>query len=395
MNVSCLIIRNALEIQVINLSFADVFTKYSDKYKIFRESYHRGIFGLEIRHMPVTQLSTVKEITLKEKEICYSSDFKDGELSLFMFGSLIELKNLSKRILSGGNEDLGYKIMNTINNYENYYNVQYILGGKEFDFHCPYIMGILNVTPDSFSDGGLYLNTEAAVKHAIDMLNEGADIIDVGGESTRPGSEQVSEEEEMSRVVPVIEQILSIKKDALISVDTTKKNVAEKALKSGAKIVNDISGLTFDPSIVDVVKRYNAALVIMHIKGTPKNMQENPSYQDVVAEVYDFLFDRVMFAKRNGVEKLFIDPGIGFGKRIEDNFEIIKRLEDFKSIGVPVLIGISRKSFLGKTLNLDVNLRDTATSISDTIAVNNGARIIRTHNVLNAVQLKKILSYLN
>ncbi len=384
-----------MEIQIINLSYQDVFSKYSERYKIYRDAYQPGIFGLEIRHIPVTLSSIVKEIALKEKEICYSSGTKTGEISLFMLGPLLELKSLSRRILSGGNEDLGYRIINIINNFEGYNSIKYKIGEKEFSFNNSYVMGILNVTPDSFSDGGLYLNTDTAVNHALEMIDDGADIIDVGGESTRPGAEEVSEEEEANRVIPVIEKILSLRKDAVISIDTTKMRVAEKALECGAKMVNDISGLSFNPAMVEVVNKHRAALIIMHMKGTPKDMQQNPQYEDVVSEVYDFLFDKVMFAKRNGLEKIFVDPGIGFGKRVEDNFELIKRIEDFKSIGVPILIGVSRKSFLGKTLNLEVNLRDTATSIAETIAVKNGARIIRTHNTGNAVQLKKLLCHLN
>jgi dihydropteroate synthase len=263
--------------------------------------------------------------------------------------------------------------------------------GKEFE--SPLIMGILNVTPDSFSDGGNYFSKEKAVKHALEMFEKGADIVDVGGESTRPGSKPVSLEEEIRRVIPVINEILLQKPDSFLSIDTTKSDVALKACKAGVKIINDISGLTFDSEIVHVAKEFSASLVIMHIKGTPRNMQVNPYYENVVSEVYKFLEGQIQKAKNAGVEDIIVDPGIGFGKRVEDNFEILKNLSEFKKFDYPVLVGLSRKSFLGKVLNLDISERDTATSIAETIAIINGASIIRTHNVTNAVNARKLLNY--
>jgi dihydropteroate synthase len=253
-------------------------------------------------------------------------------------------------------------------------------------------MGILNVTPDSFSDAGKYFNKNAAIEYAIEMFDNGADIVDVGGESTRPGSNPVSEEEELKRVIPVIKGILKKSPEALLSVDTTKSNVAREACKTGVKIINDISGLTFDPEIAEVANEFSASLVVMHIKGIPKTMQVKPIYDDLVFEIYEFLYKQTESAKSKGVKNIIIDPGIGFGKRIEDNFEILRRLSDFKSLGYPILIGLSRKSFLGKTLDLDVDDRDTATVVAETIAIRNGAKIIRTHNVSNAVRTKKLLN---
>lgn len=178
--------------------------------------------------------------------------------------------------------------------------------------------------------------------------------------------------------------------------DTTKKNVAREALKRGAKIINDISGLTFEPEIANVVKEFNAGLVVMHIKGIPKDMQANPFYEDVTAEVYDFLAQRVSFARKAGVKDIMIDPGIGFGKRVMDNYELLKRLAEFKGFGLPILIGVSRKAFLGKTMGgLPPEERDTASVITEALAIRNGARIVRTHNVKNAVQAKKILKCLS
>ncbi len=273
------------------------------------------------------------------------------------------------------------------------YNV-YTIGNRKFKFDVPYVMGILNVTDDSFSDGGKYSNPEKALSHALEMIDDGADFIDIGGESTRPGSVGVSAELEMDRVVPVIEKILKEKPNTIISIDTTKSSVADAALNAGAKIVNDISAFNFDPNILGIVKKYDAAYVLMHIKGKPKEMQNNPYYNNVFKEIYDFLFDKLKIITDAGISKIFIDPGIGFGKRIEDNFEILRRLEDFKGLGYPILIGVSRKSFIGKTLNLDVDNRDIATSIIESVVIQNGASIIRTHNVKYGVQVCKLLKQL-
>jgi dihydropteroate synthase len=262
----------------------------------------------------------------------------------------------------------------------------------EHGLQFPLVMGVLNVTPDSFSDGGIYFLKEAAVEHALKMFKDGADIVDIGGESTRPGSESVTLEDENKRVIPVIYEILKRKPDSLLSIDTTKSDVAQEACKAGVRIINDISGLTFDPQIVEVAKEYSASLVIMHIKGTPKDMQDNPSYKNVISEIYEFLLVQSQKAKDAGVDKIIIDPGIGFGKRVEDNLEILRRLNEFKNLGYPILVGLSRKSFLGKILGLEVNERDTITSVAETMAIMNGAEIIRTHNVVNAVNARELLN---
>jgi len=255
-------------------------------------------------------------------------------------------------------------------------------------------MGIVNVTPDSFSDGGKYFSLDDAVNHALKLIDEGADIIDIGGESTRPGSDPVSLEEELRRTIPVIKNIHQQRKDVIISIDTTKSEVAKQALDSGAQIINDISGLTFDEKMIDIAKEYNSGVVIMHIKGNPKTMQENPEYRDVVKDVYDFLLVQIIKAKQNGIDKIIVDPGIGFGKRVEDNFSLIKNLDYFQSLGYPVMIGLSKKSFIGKTLNLDYDQREIGTIILETISVIKSARIIRTHNVKYCNQLVKLASHI-
>jgi dihydropteroate synthase len=268
----------------------------------------------------------------------------------------------------------------------------YDIGNKLFDFNKSYVMGILNVTPDSFSDGGSFYEKEKAVSYGLKMLEDGADIIDIGGESTRPGAAQVTADEELNRVIPVIEEILQHRPNTIISIDTTKQKVAETALKSGAKIVNDISGLTFEPGLANIISKYDAAVIIMHMKGTPKTMQINPFYDDVVSEVYDYFVSQTDFTVKSGINKIFIDPGIGFGKRLEDNLTLINNLSHFLQLNYPIVIGLSRKSFIGKILNLEPAQRDEASAILNAIAISNGARIIRTHNVKAGVQTCKLLN---
>lgn len=382
-------------IQLIHLSYSDVFKKDSSRYKIYRDVYQPGLYGLEIRNVPKQLASDVQKIILRENEICYKSENSINNLDLFIPGAIWNFKELSRRILSGGDEELGYKITNILKNYEEYDLKSYQIGSKNFNFALCFTMGILNVTPDSFSDGGLYFNEAEAVNHAISMMDAGADIIDVGGESTRPGAEPIDEKDELERVIPVIKKIIELKPDAVISVDTNKSKVAGEVLKNGAKIINDISGLTFDANILNVVKKYNAGLIIMHMKGKPGNMQQNPFYDDVVAEIFDHLYKQTNKAVKTGIKNIFVDPGIGFGKRFEDNIDLIRRLEDFKCLGYPIVIGVSRKAFLGNIIGAEVDQRDIATAIMETAAVKGGARIIRTHNIKIGTQVKQIFNQLH
>ena len=262
------------------------------------------------------------------------------------------------------------------------------------DFNITKIMGIVNVTPDSFSDGGKYFSLDNAVDRALKLIDDGADIIDIGGESTRPGSDPVSADEEINRTIPVIKKITNLRKDVIISIDTTKSNVAKQALDSGAQIINDISGLTFDNNMINTAKEFDAAVVIMHIKGNPKTMQDNPHYNDVVKEVFNFLLVQSKKAKQNGIEKIIVDPGIGFGKNIDDNFILIKNLDYFQSLSYPVMIGVSKKSFIGKTLSLDSDEREIGTVVLETISILKSARIIRTHNVKYCSQIVKLAAHI-
>lgn len=268
----------------------------------------------------------------------------------------------------------------------------YQIGAKIFNFEKSYVMGILNITTDSFSDGGMYLDESKAINYGLQMLEDGADILDIGGESSRPGAEPVSVEVEINRIIPVINGILAKNKDAVLSVDTTKSVVADEALKSGATIINDISGLLFDSKMPDIIKKHNASVIIMHIKGNPKTMQNNPEYGNIIEEIYDFLLKQSSKVSNAGIKNIFIDPGIGFGKTVDHNFEIINKLRYFRNLGFPIVFGASRKSFIGKTLNLDPVERDTASAIVNAVAINNGARIIRTHNVKYGVQTIKLMN---
>ena len=252
-------------------------------------------------------------------------------------------------------------------------------------------MGVLNVTPDSFSDGGQFLDTKIAVNHALRMADQGADIIDIGGESTRPGSDPVSINNELARVIPVIEGIRD-ESTIPISIDTYKSLVARKALEAGANIINDISGLNFDPEMVNIVREHKAPIVIMHIKGTPENMQVNPQYDDLIQEVIDYFQKQINLCRDNGVpkSKIILDPGIGFGKKLNDNFILIRELKRFTELGYPILIGPSRKSFIGLTLDLPVEQRIEGTAAAITTGIMNGARIIRVHDVLEMKRVQII-----
>lgn len=255
-----------------------------------------------------------------------------------------------------------------------------------------HIMGILNVTPDSFSDGGKFFKFEDAVARGMKMVEEGADIIDVGGESTRPGSDPVSTQEELSRVIPVISSLVG-RTDAPISVDTYKADVARQALDAGAQMINDISALRFDPQMKDLVRESGVPVALMHIKGTPKNMQKDPSYQNVIAEIAEYLKESIQMARDAGVEvgKIIIDPGIGFGKRLEDNLNILKNLKEFSILRCPILIGCSRKSFIGRILDLPAEERLEGSLAALAAAVINGANVVRVHDVKESKKVVDIL----
>jgi dihydropteroate synthase len=254
------------------------------------------------------------------------------------------------------------------------------------------IMGILNVTPDSFTDGGIFFQRDSAVEHGLRMAEHGADIIDIGGESTRPGSVPVDYEEEVRRTIPVIES-LSRRINFPISIDTYKADVAKRALDAGASMVNDISGLRFDPDMAGVVAEYRVPVVVMHIRGTPKNMQVNPEYEALIPEIMDYLRGSMRLAVDAGVgeDMIIIDPGIGFGKTLEHNLQILKHLHKFTLLGKPLLVGPSRKAFIGKLLgDAPTSERMEGTAAAVAISIMNGANIVRVHDVKEMVKVAKV-----
>jgi dihydropteroate synthase len=250
----------------------------------------------------------------------------------------------------------------------------------------PKLMGVVNVTPDSFSDGGLYLDPEAAIQHGVDLAEAGAAILDVGGESTRPGAEEVGVEEELRRVVPVIEGLEGV--EAQISVDTSKAAVAAAALDAGAEIVNDVTALRGDSEMAALCAERGATVVLMHMLGTPRTMQRDPVYEDVVADVKSFLAERMDVAIAAGIaeERIWLDPGIGFGKSAEHNLELLRRLAELGELGRPLAIGTSRKSFIGRVDGSDAGERLGGTIASSVLAAAEGAEILRVHDVAEVGQ---------
>ncbi len=255
-----------------------------------------------------------------------------------------------------------------------------------------YVMGILNVTPDSFSDGGRYQGVKTAFQHAQELADQGADIIDIGGESTRPGAKLVSDEEELARVIPVVQR-LAKEINLPISVDTTKYSVAQEALEAGASIINDISGLQKEPRLAQLAAKYKAGLVIMHMQGVcPQEMQVNPEYDDVVAEVIAFLRQQVDFALESGVDsdQIILDPGIGFGKRLEHNLMLLNRLAEFQVLNYPLLLGTSRKSLIGQVLGTPVDQRVEGTATTVALGIKAGADVVRVHDVQPMVRVAQM-----
>ncbi len=252
-------------------------------------------------------------------------------------------------------------------------------------------MGILNITPDSFSDGGRFTSEAAILAQAEIMISAGADLLDIGGESTRPGAQPVLLADEIDRVVGAVRSIRR-RHTIPISVDTTKAEVARLALDEGADLINDISGLRFDPAMVQLLRERRVPVVIMHMQGTPGNMQQNPTYTDVIGEITSFLAERIAWAESQGIprERIIVDPGLGFGKTVTHNLTILKHFDRFASLGCPVLIGHSRKSFIGKLLDCEVNERDFGTAILSGLCTMKGAALLRVHDVAATVQAVRL-----
>jgi len=252
------------------------------------------------------------------------------------------------------------------------------------------LMGVINVTPDSFSDGGAFIEPDAAVTHGKRLVAEGADILDIGGESTRPGADPVSEDEELWRVMPVLEGLQDV--GAKLSIDTMKPAVAKAALETGATIVNDVTAFRFAPEMAGLVAESGATTCLMHMLGEPRTMQLNPTYDDVVSDVKAFLEERLNFATSEGIseEKIWLDPGIGFGKNLEHNLELLRRLDELTALGRPIVIGTSRKSFLAKLTGRDVAERLAGTIATNVLALERGATIFRVHDVAEVGDALKV-----
>ena len=271
-------------------------------------------------------------------------------------------------------------------------NTQFLCGKFQLDLTRPHVMGIVNVTPDSFSDGGKYSSVDLAVEHALQLIAEGADILDIGGESTRPGADPVGLEEELRRVIPVIEALSKVT-TVPISIDTYKPEVMRAAIQAGADIVNDICALREDGAL-EIVANSNAGVCLMHMQGIPQTMQINPQYTDVVAEVKQFLADRVEACLAHGIarERIMLDPGFGFGKTTAHNVALIQHLSSFVELGFPLLVGLSRKSVLGRIAGGDEQQRLHAGLAASVISVMKGAKIVRVHDVKATVDALKVVA---
>lgn len=266
--------------------------------------------------------------------------------------------------------------------------------GKLLDFSTPKVMGILNVTPDSFYDGGKYLNEELLLKQVEKMLNDGADILDVGGMSSRPGSEIISAEEEIKRVLPVVQNIIKNFSKTIVSIDTLHSKTADICIKEGAHIINDISGGRYDNQMLQVVAKHDAPFIIMHMQGTPNTMQQNPNYGNVVNEVMDFFAERIAVCSKEGIVDLILDAGFGFGKTMEHNYTLLRNHQLFSTFYRPMLVGISRKGMITKLLDIKATDALNGTTVLNTIALVNGASLLRVHDVKEAKEAVRLFSAL-
>ncbi|MFH1422203.1 MAG: dihydropteroate synthase [Planctomycetota bacterium] len=356
-------------------------------------------FTIKLEGLPSSDCLILKYKMLEVDGTLFFSDsiLDKGVLAsdVILSGSKKQLELLKDNLKNENNNlsELGKEIIQVTEHYSrNSFNIDYS-GGSLKITNRPLIMGVINITPDSFFDGGDFYSTEHAIEHGIKLVEAGADILDVGGESTRPGAEEVSVTEELNRVIPVIGP-LTEKSTVPISIDTYKAEVALEAIAAGAKIVNDVTGLYGHRAMAEVVAEKNVPVILMHMKGTPKNMQAAPKYKNLISEIMARIRQSIELAKSCGInfEKTIIDPGIGFGKTLEHNLEIIDRLNELKSIGRPILIGTSRKSFIGKILDQPPKERLLGTAASVAAAVLKGANILRVHDV---AEIKDVLSIIS
>ena len=358
--------------------------------------------ALKLKNIKVGAANIIKQDMLSiGGDTAVSRGVVDGKVKksdIIILGNLHKIKLLLKKL---SHQDI-FEIPQICKSIENLIQIEVEFSTKKLTarkYILPLdrtlIMGILNVSPDSFYDGGKYSTLDSALFQIEKMVKDGADIIDIGGESTRPYSEKISVEEEISRVIPIIEKCVS-NFDIPISVDTYKSEVAKSALQTGVHIVNDISALRFDKKMASTIAKYqDVPVILMHIKGTPKNMQDNPTYDDVVEEILDYLAESINIAEDAGIngENIIIDPGIGFGKRVEDNVKIIQKISEFRSLDKPILLGCSNKSFIGKILDAEKNDRLEGTFAANSFGILNGVNIIRVHEVAQHKKLVQMLDY--
>ena len=380
------------------------FDKIQDREKLVREigvdeevvnllSDKLSYYIIKIKGVSPAEANIIKQTALSRgTDAAVHRDVITGKIEksdMLLFGTASELMKVanSLQIQPFGLSKLSKFIKDMLSVEGNKWEIR----DEELILNKPFIMGILNITPDSFFDGGLYEKPQKAKERAFQMKEEGADIIDIGGESSRPGAEPISEEEELNRIMPVIESLSDL--GIPISVDTYKAKVAEEALEAGVKIVNDISGMRFDKNLVKIVSKYRAGYVLMHMLGTPKDMQKNPYYEDVIQDISNFFRERINFALENGIKKesIVVDPGIGFGKRLEDNIEIFKRLKAFSVYGRPLLIGASRKSFIGMLTETRKEERLEGSLASVAIGYLRGVKIFRVHDVKETKRFLDVL----
>lgn len=318
-------------------------------------------------------------------------DHSVGESDLILLGTIRQYEKLVSKlkIQPFKCKDIAAEVEEVLENYDKR-GFMLKFPKKEIALDRTLVMGILNVTPDSFSDGGKFFDADAAIDHGVEMAQQGADIIDIGGESTRPRSDPVSPEEELKRVRPVVEGLLQ-KVDVPISIDTRRPIVAKEIIELGAQMVNDVSGLR-NPEMVSTVADLNVPVVVMHMLGTPKTMQEKPEYKDVMGEIIGYLRNQIENAVKGGIqrENIVVDPGIGFGKTVEHNLEIIRRLRELRSLGLPILVGASRKSFIGKVLDLEETERLEGSLAALVLSIHSGANIVRVHDVKESVKASRM-----
>jgi dihydropteroate synthase len=359
--------------------------KIDDNYFLKQAGHIHGLTAIPSRPAALCLLEnpsprlvrSIKQFENRHPGLLSMIDYSDQKL-LFSMDAQYLAGSRHEKTLSGSLLALWQQLKKQADNYLDPDFLNSRLYGV--DLNQVQLMGILNITPDSFSDGGQYLETDRAVSRALEMIEEGASIIDIGGESTRPGSDPVSEKEESRRVIPVI-SALRRHSDCLISVDTAKAAVAARALETGADWVNDISALRADADMPAVVRRFDCPVVIMHMLGTPKTMQSNPFYGNVCREVDDFFSERITALNQAGIRKIILDPGIGFGKRLQDNLDLIKGAPLFRRHGYPLLYGTSRKSFIGSITGQTAAQRLAGTLATVTGLLDRGVQLLRVHDV--------------